>query len=466
MSTLSLWERLSEFIRAENLLHRGDTLLLAVSGGVDSMVMLDLFARIAPAWDFQLSVAHINHQLRAAESDADEAFVQKAAGDYGIPFYSTRVDTLGYAHAHHIGTQEAARRLRYEFFSALARSLNALVLTAHHANDNAETVLMNVLRGAGVRGLGGIPIRRDFIARPLLFAYRHEIEEYAREFGIPFRTDSSNEKLEYRRNVVRTILLPHLEHAGFPDAVRTLNRLARAMRLLGEHIQNEVDRVLPLISGDDPFSLFSLHIGRLMAMATNLRDEVILAVLRRLAVEPTADRVHRILQLCTKPSGSRCDVGRGIVAYRHRDELLFFRPADYQPFEVSVRPETSYASARFEFEMHVAQFVPNHFPADHERAFVDADKLGRSLTLRSWRHGDWFVPLGLQAKKKLSDFFTERKLPPVLKSIIPVLESDGAIVWVCGERIDDRFKITPQTRRVLELHYHLRHPQQQRHTAP
>ena len=458
----TLPERLAEFIRKEELLLHGDSLMLAVSGGVDSMVMLDLFARLAPEWNFQLTVVHVNHQLRGAESDSDEEFVRQTAARHGIPFVCRRFDTARFAKESHLSKQEAARRLRYQYFSELHEvSDGAKILTAHQANDNAETVLLNALRGAGVRGLSGIPVRRElYIVRPLLFAYRSEIEAYAREHEVAFREDSSNQSLEYRRNLLRTMVFPQLQQGGFPDVIQSLNRLSHTMRLMAERIEREVNEILPTITGSDPFAMLRLDVEGLLQVRVDLRDEVILAILRRLQIEPTADRVKRILGLCSRPSGKHIELNRNLAVYKDRGYILFAQTIEQQPFEVPVRPNETYSFPHFQLELRTSSSVPSAFPNDRHHEFIDADMLGTNLVLRNWRKGDWFVPLGMQSKKKLSDFFTDRKLSPMEKSTTPVLESNGLIVWVCGQRLDDRFKVRSTTRSVMELIYLRRHTSQ------
>ncbi len=457
----TLPERLVEFIKAERLLQHRDSLMLAVSGGIDSMVMLNLFAHLAPEWNFELTVLHVNHQLRGSESDTDEEFVRESAARYGIPFMCKKFDTARFAKETHLGKQEAGRRLRYEYFSQLHNpSSENKILTAHQANDNAETVLLNALRGAGVRGLSGIPVRRGYIVRPLLFVYRSEIEAYAKEHEVAFREDSSNQSLEYRRNLLRTRVIPQLQQGGLPDVIRSLNRLSKTMRLIADRIEGEVNEILPKITGTDSFSLLRLDIEGLLYVRVDLRDEVILAILRRLQIEPTADRVKRILDLCSRPSGKHIELNRNVAVYKDRGSILFAQTIQLQSFEVPVKLNETYSFQNFQLELRTTSRVPHAFPHDRNHEFIDADTLGTNLVLRNWRKGDWFVPLGMHSRKKLSDFFTDRKLSPMEKSATPVLESDNSIVWVCGQRLDDRFKVHSTTRSVLELIYHKRHARQ------
>jgi tRNA(Ile)-lysidine synthase len=451
-----LSDRFEAFLESNQLLQRGESVLLAVSGGADSMVMLHLFADIRQRWDLSLAVAHVNHQLRGEESDADESFVRDAARDLEIPVFVTRLDVPAYAKERRIGKQEAARRLRYQALEAFRKQSGATVIaTAHHADDNAETVLLNAIRGAGIRGLAGIPIRRIDIAviRPLLFAYRSEIESFAAGHGISYRNDSTNTTLEYRRNHLRNSVIPEIQRSGFPDIVLSLNRLAETMRSVSAKIAAEVEAIMPNIRRQDNDGRTLLSLAGIARLDPTLRDEVFLALLREFHVEPTAHRVRAIDDLRSHPPGHRLDVGKGISAYRDREWLVFGQPISRDRFEARVALGREYHFPGFRFEMQERSSPPPSYQHDQFHEFVDADTLGSALMLRTWKEGDWFVPLGMRSRKKISDFLTDRKLPFVDRQHVPVLETEGSIVWVCGLRLDDRFKLRPSTRRVVQLLY-------------
>ena len=233
--------KFEEYIRKQGLANAGQSILVAVSGGVDSMVLLDLFARIRHSWKLRIALAHVNHGLRGVESDGDEEFVRMKAAHYHLPFYRTKVDTLSFASQERSTKQEAARELRYAFFEETHKAVGAdVVATAHQANDNAETILLNLVRGTGLRGLAGIPVKRDNIIRPLLFAYRTNIEEYAKEHSIDFRTDSSNSSLEYKRNLMRLEIIPSMESVFGPDILHSINRVSSTVRQFAASLDTQV----------------------------------------------------------------------------------------------------------------------------------------------------------------------------------------------------------------------------------
>lgn len=420
------------------------------------MVMLRLFLELRDKWDLALGVVHVNHQLRGEESDADEEFVRAAAAAHRLPCYVKRVETLSFAHTSHLSKQQAARELRYDFFetSRLQAGMTS-VATAHQADDNAETVLLNVLRGTGVRGLTGIPPRREAgaIIRPMLFARRHEIEQYAQKQGIAYRTDSSNESTEYRRNFLRKAVMPVLSAEVHPDIVGSLNRLASLMRQLEKRISMEVETRWGEIAQVDEQGRMTLAITLLVSKPLFLQQEIIVRCLRTLCQNVDADSVRAILDLCSHPTGHSVHLSRSVAAYRDRDHLVFVQAKASDLFHRQVNVGGRYTFERFQFSLTGPLPIPNVYSADRRTEYVDADRLSANLVVRSWKEGDWFVPLGMSTKKKLSDFFTDEKVPLFEKKTIPILESEGEIVWICGKRLDDRFKVTSRTQSVVRLEF-------------
>lgn len=452
----SLESQFADFLRSARLVQPGSTVVLAVSGGVDSMVMLHLFADLCAEWGLQLAVAHVNHQLRGDESMGDETFVQERAHSLGIPFFSVRVDTVGYASSNRLSKQEAARQLRYDFFEKVRRQLNAdCVATAHQADDNAETVMLNAMRGTGIRGLAGIPVRREpgAIIRPLLFARRSDIERYAQEHQIAFRLDSSNESVEYRRNYLRRKVIPVLESSSELDFVASLNRFSHLMRQLDQLISAEVEQSLAGVLSQNEQGEYSLIIAELRSKPGFVQEAMVLEVLRKLGAEVESGKVSRVLELCELTTGSQLQLSKSLHVYRDRDRIIFLKPRAEIPLHQVVELGGSYALPNFRFSLGLPLPRPSSFGSDRGVEFVDAGKLGDHLLLRSWQEGDWFIPLGMGAKKKISDYFIDEKIPLVQKRTVPIFESDGEIVWICGKRLDDRFKVTDETRRVVRLEF-------------
>ena len=445
-----------QFNRSAGLLKDGDSILLAVSGGIDSTVMAHLFAGCTSLGKYTLAIAHINHQLRGEESVGDETFVGQMAASLGIPFYSERVNTLALVEGSGLSKQEAARLLRYDALEAIRQQTGMrCVATAHQADDNAETVLLNALRGAGIRGLAGIPLHREpgNIIRPLLFARRKEIEQYATERGILYREDSSNLTDEYRRNYIRHKVIPDLESSAQFDVVPSLNRLSRLMRQLDGLLNAEVRVVLPGMFSRDEKGDAELDGAKLLLKPDYLREGIVLEVLRILGAEVESDKVLQILGLCTLTTGSRLQLSKDLHVYKDRDKLKFVRPRHETPMHQAVALGNTYSFEEFRFSLSLPMPRPSTFIATPGVEFVDAGKLGQQLLIRSWQDGDWFMPLGMRARKKISDYFVDEKIALLDKKHIPIFESNGEVVWICGKRLDERYKVTEQTRNVIRLEF-------------
>lgn len=448
--------RFRDHIEKYDLLRPSDIVLLAVSGGMDSMTLLHLFLPLRVELGLNVEVIHVNHQIRGEEANEDERFVQTIAKLAGLPFHSRSVQTSSFAAERGISLQEAARALRYDAFEDVRCEINAQsVATAHNTDDNAETVLMNILRGTGLRGLSGIPVKRENgqIIRPLLFARRSEIEAYVREVGIEFRHDSSNDSNDYTRNFIRNRVIPFIQTSTPNDIISSLNNISEAIRsvrtLVLPDVQLGYDQtVTEGIEGD-----ISLDIQKLTGLPPYIQEEIILKILDRMSVEPTRDKIDGLLSLHSKQTGKTFNLSGSVSAYRDRDRLIFHNQANIQRIDVAVELEREYDFDWFRFSVTSCPSEPQTVGVNKYMEFVDGGRLGKNLKLRTWNEGDSFVPLGMKTPKKLSDFFIDEKISRHTKNHIPVFESDGEIVWVCGMRLDDRFKLTPMTTSFVQLNY-------------
>jgi len=451
---LSKFER---FAREKSLVEKGDSIIVAVSGGVDSVVLLDLFNRLQKKYPLRLRIAHVNHQLRGNESDRDEEFVWKLGQKYGLPVDVERVDTGAYAKQNRLSIQEAARELRYGFLSRISREHRfQKIATAHNANDNAETILLNLSRGTGLQGLSGIPVhRRDLnVIRPLLFATRAEVEAFANRHRLKYRTDSSNRETEYRRNFIRKKIIPLLEKSLNPQLVRAISRSSEIFAELGDFLNQEMKRKLKKVLRFRSKEEISLKIHEMKKLHPFLQETIIEWAARELQSVPLdSEKVSRIAALLHARSGKKVEVSKSLHVYREPECLVFLPPPPRAHFELKIEPDRSYeiGGARFSSKT-LARKAAGSTPSRNIE-YVDADRLNGRLVLRTWRPGDWFVPLGMNGKKKLSDFFIDEKVPLHQRASIPVLKSGGNIVWICGLRLDNRYRVTPKTRRVLRLEF-------------
>jgi tRNA(Ile)-lysidine synthase len=456
-SERNLLSRFERYCVGKSLLRRGDSIIVAVSGGVDSVTLLHLLSRLERKHGLRLIVAHFNHQLRGKESERDEVFVKGLAGRYGYPFAVGRGDTAAFSRKRKISIQEAARELRYRFLAGVLKQHGASeIATAHNANDNAETILLNLCRGTGISGLSGIPVRRPelHLIRPLLFATRPEIEAYAKLNGLKYRTDSSNRKLHYKRNIIRKKVLPLLAESLNPDVVGALNRASEILSRLEDMVLREANNKLIEFTKkktDDALLLDSSEFKKLHPYMQETIVELAARSFTGIPLEATG--VASVLSLLSSQTGARIEVSSKLTVYRNRQYLVFVSGSPELEFQREVKANRSYEFGAIRFSSDIVPRESVCWTHDRHTEYVDADKLNKRLFLRSWRQGDRFVPFGMEEPKKLSDFFIDEKIPRYKKGSIPVLESHGNIVWVCGVRLDDRYRITASTKRVLKLEF-------------
>jgi tRNA(Ile)-lysidine synthase len=418
-----------------------DRLLLAVSGGLDSMVMLHLFATCG----FSVGVAHVNFQLRGAESDEDEEFVKTWCEEHNIPFYVQRFQTNNYATERKLSIQMAARELRYAWFEELLENEGfRYVATAHHLNDSLETVLINMARGSGIEGMAGIPLKSGNRLRPLLFASKSEIENYAADESIAWREDSSNLTDDYQRNFIRHQVIPALKkvNPSLEDTfIETVSKIRGELTLLqhdlevwkktywmveGEIIRINKDGFLPgesaarLWHGIKSFGFIYTQCGDMLRSLHGQSGKQFLTDTHKLVI----DRDFLVIT----PWGNSV---KEVVIETKQEKAV------QGSYQMSIKP--------------ALELNPSSGPAN---AFLDADKLTFPLIWRKWRPGDYFFPLGMAHRKKISDFLIDNKISLGEKDSVTVLESGGEIVWVVGHRIDNRYKLTPETRNALSFFIH------------
>ncbi len=456
MMLRGFFNRFDAFIRKHQLVSDNDRIIVGVSGGIDSTVLLDLLIELKSSHHLEVAVAHVNHRLRDKESDEDEEFVKQLAENYGLECFVHTADTRAFMVEHKTSLQVGAREIRYKFFETVKILKNfTKIATAHNANDNAETILFNLLRGSGPNGLGGIPLKRDDIVRPLLFAERTEIEQYAKLKSLKFREDSSNVKNYYARNFIRHSILPQIQEKINPGAVATINRAGEIFQELGHFINNEVRVLYQNIAKKFDEGKLVIDIFKLRNSLLFIQENIVIMALKDFVHgEVDYAKVQVIMDLVNSETGSSIEIGNNVVVYRDRYNLVFIRdqkePAE---FVAEIIPGKKYEFEEFYFNSEIVERKEVHFSLSPVVEFVDADVAGEALTLRNWHPGDWFMPLGMKGRKKISDFLVDSKIPVYQKNNVIVLGNKDGIIWVCGLRLDDRLKLKEDTRRILKLEF-------------
>jgi tRNA(Ile)-lysidine synthase len=433
-------DRFRKFISENNILRPGDKILLAVSGGVDSMVMAHLFHDL----HYNIGIAHCNFSLRGVESDKDEELVCKYASDYNIPFYTARFDTKSFAKKNKLSVQMAARDLRYNWFEEI-RLKNGYdsIAVAHNLNDNIETLLINLVRGTGLTGMSGMKPVNNRIIRPLLFASRQDIINYRNSHKINFREDKSNTDTKYIRNKIRHSIIPVLKEIN-PSIEITLNETAERFSGLNEIISEYISQVKKSVSQESE-QFTSFNISRLKAYSNN--RALVYELFRPFGI--TNAMITDLLKLMKGRTGGLLITSTHRII-NNRKELIISND--------KIQKETRYfienKQAFFTFPgitsvRNVRITNAYKIPADPHIASLDAQKLEFPVIIRKWEAGDYFYPLGMKKRKKLSNYFIDNKYSKFDKENALILESAGKIVWIIGDRIDDRFKITSETKNAL-----------------
>ena len=442
---MDLEKKFKEFIAEKKLFSKGDRIILAVSGGVDSVVMAELFSRAG----ISFGIAHCNFQLRGDESDGDEKFVRDLAAGYKVEFFVRRFQTNNKTSKDKLSVQERARKQRYEWFGELVESYGYdFVATAHHLNDSIETFFINLLRGTGISGMRGIPLKLKTppTVRPMLFARKDDIENFATKNKLLFRLDASNETDLYFRNKLRHHLMPVLMQLNpqFEKVMeRTLRNLAFAEEMMKAQLRGKFsERKSGLKAGD-------LKIDKDDLERSGFPAETLMALLQIYGFNASQAE-----DAWSSKTGSQFFAGDYVLTSDRR-QFILQKKNDRSETVLSISSKDKKASSgKLNLSFHSKKKTPGldlTTDSNGKQFVVDRQLLHFPLVMRKWEPGDTFYPLGMKGKKKISDFLTDRKVSRPDKEKTYVLLSDNEIVCVLGHRIDDRYKVTEQTTEIYRI---------------
>ena len=433
-------EEFRKYIEENNLLNLSDRILLAVSGGIDSMVMAHLFLAI----DGNIGIAHCNFNLRGPESDEDEAFVRHFASSHNIQFFSENFDTIGFASEKGISIQMAARELRYRWFEEIRLKNNfSCISVAHNLNDNVETFLLNLTRGSGIAGLTGMKPKHKNLIRPILFASRNSIVEYSNLNSVDYREDKSNAEIKYTRNKIRHVIIPHFKeiNPSFETTIiETAERLNEINEIISGHISGIRDKVTTISNNSISFKINTLQ-------GLSPKFTLLYELFRPYGIGK--GQLEDLVNLINGKTGGQL-ITPGYRLIKNRKELVVLKKeTDTETYFEILRVEDfikfpGYISAEI-------KKINNGFriPGLSNIACLDSEKITFPMIIRKWKHGDSFYPLGMNQKKKLSNYFVDNKYSVFEKDHCWILESAGKIVWIINDRIDNGYRITPGTKKAL-----------------
>lgn len=457
-------KKLIGYIKKNKLIQKGDTIVIGVSGGADSVCLLLLLNNIKKEWNLNLYVIHVHHGIRREEADRDAAFVQQLAEQLELPFSLEKKDIPSLAKEWGKTEEETGRLVRYEVFEDYVKRLGGgCIAVAHHRDDQAETVLFQMFRGSGARGMAGMAPKRDNIIRPLLFASRQEIISFLEENGIPYCVDSTNESGEYARNVVRNEILPLAEKKINRKSAAHIAAAAEKVASWRSYVEKMGQEAWNRVCKSDG----TLDIPRFQLEEPVMQDEILRQVVEcRIPGAKDVGEVHyeMLKDLLQSGTGRRVQLPGGIVAQREYNELKFYRereniisqdrelreenPAMYEKEIIPERKYLEYQGAKISLAVRRREDLPVKIPEKDYTKWFDYDMIKDVLVLRNPAEGDYFT-LDSGGKKKLSRYYMDSKLPRSQRDRQLVLAEHHHVLWAMPRRISAAYKITKETKMVL-----------------
>ncbi len=479
-------QKIESYIRENNMLEEGDRVCVALSGGADSVCLLLVLRELEKAWNLKLSAIHVEHGIRGEESKKDEQFVRELCARLHLELQCKSVDVKTYAQENKLGIEEAARSLRYQYFEEVAKQSagRCKIAIAHHMEDNAETVLFQMIRGSGMQGLCGMsPVREEdevTYIRPLLAVSRKEIEAFLKAHEQDYCVDATNTDLEYSRNRIRNVILPELTQVN-SQAILHINQAAGRIRKIQEDVMAVADKYAEQVY-EKHDSAVVFHIDELKRTPESYRAEVVRKALFEVAGKKKdigAIHVEAILELMDKQSGKQIDLPYHMVAFREYGRICLQRTVVEEPEPIPENQggigvtqelleelmqlclESGEGCTRMELpsgkSVNLRLFSYSNLRDEISKKpytkWFDYDKIKSGFVIRKRCSGDYFVADGQGHTKKLKEYFINEKVPAVLRNQIDLMAIDSEIIWIVGKRISEKYKVTYGTKYVLEIQY-------------
>lgn len=444
-------------VSRHHLLSPKDSIVVAVSGGMDSMALLHILICIKDAFQLKLFVAHLNHGVRGKEADEDAFFVRRFALEHHLSFFEKTEDMNAYARENGLSKEEAGRKLRYLFFEEVRRKCGAeKIAVAHNMDDQAETVLFRLMRGTGLQGLSGISFQYGRIIRPLLNISRAEIEEYIIKFSIPFREDSTNQSVEYTRNRIRLELIPYIEKHFNPRIKESLYRLSKNAEegVFLSHLAGYEHYLSSVICEEGWVRILR---NSFTSHPDAIRHYILKQVMLVLKTDSETDSEKIFLLdrfLLTSETGKKIELGNGYIAECVYEEVIISRSEGYEMVEMEVEVGGRYRIANTSYQIQlekVKKTDEKKMKSGKYTKYFAWEKIQFPLTIRNRQPGDRIFPYGMKGSKLLSDIFTDEKVPRRERNSVPLLVSGEEILWVIGFRDDRRFCVEKETKDMLKV---------------
>lgn len=457
---LGFEQKIERFCAGNALLEQGDRVLVCLSGGADSVCLLRVLLSLKERLSLTLYAAHVNHMLRGADADADEAFCRSLCAAHGVELFILRADVKKIARDSAQGFEAAARQVRYDYFSELKEryALNKIA-TAHNKNDNAETSLMYFLRGSGIDGLKGIRVKRaDGVVRPLLCAARAEIEAYLQQLGQEYRTDATNLSEDYTRNRIRSRLLPQLAAEYNPNVIETLADNALLLALDAQYLNERAAELEARLVTEQKDGGYTVDVEGYCAAECALRLRVLRRTVARMGIAPPYAAVMRCDALFHgNMQGKAVSITDALYAQREYGAVRIYRAQDaaegfFCPLLIGEKQYVKEADTWFFSRLLTKeQFAAEVDFGQKNCAYFDYNSMSGQIYIRSRKNGDTFAPFGMEGKKKLKEYLIDEKVSAHLRGRVPLIDCGGEILWVCGHRRSALHPVSEGTKTILKI---------------
>ena len=452
--TKTIEQKALKFIDENHLLEKGDKVLAAFSGGADSVFLLSFLLKFKNRFKIELAAFHLNHKLRGKAATEDEKFCAAFCLKNKIKFISVMRDVKAYSKKMKISVEEAGREIRYtELSKAVQKMKFTKIATAHNASDNVETILLNFVKGTGIKGLSGIPIKRDNIIRPIVCLSSEEIRQYLKENKIRFRLDSSNLDSDYERNFLRNEIIPKVKQRLNPQLEAKIGMTSKIISGINSFVEKQIEEINSKAVKSD---------GKLVRINLNVISKVdknLLGVFFKSVIEKTfnldlsSENIFSLIDLLKSQTGRSVHLKKSIAAFKEKNELVIQRVTASKIKKSGYKIKVGQKLRVDGKTISISDVKRKMFKFSSNKSveYISGDGLKNIFEIRNWKDGDKFQPIGMKGTKKISDFLSDEGASSFRKKEQLVLTNSEGIVWVIGFRIDERFKVNSTTRRILKL---------------
>lgn len=452
-------DQVKAYISKHNMLSPGDSVVVGVSGGADSLCLLHVLNTIKDEIGIKIFAVHLNHQFRGADADADAQFVEDICKSWNIPYRIESFDVPGYSKESGLSPEEAGREIRYKLFRDAKDEIGAnKVAVAQNLNDNIETILMRLIRGTGLEGLKGIDAVRDDIIRPLLDTDRASIEEYCRQNGLQPRVDKTNLQPIYLRNKIRLELIPYLKESFNPNIGESLVRLSQIIKEENDYLEQQTDLLInELVKFDNQKA--SVQINDLKVLHEALQKRLIRRIIEKSAGTLNGfeyKHFQGVLELLDKGTGAALELPKNLKAYISYENLILSKKIENHHKKCYYKLNYDYDNKIDEADVKLSVTIIERsqltsIPKRNDTVYIDASKVKQELIIRNRQSGDMFSPIGMKGSKKLKDYFIDKKIPRENRDNILLIADGNEVVWIVGSIISEKYKVSSQTEKVIVI---------------